>query len=72
MDMTVEVEFGLPQNLGGGGGADRLVRVASSLARTGDLTGPVVGLFLLIAAAGLTVTAVSYIRRNRRRQRYQQ
>ena len=71
-DHTIVFEFGLPQNLGGGGGADRLVRVASSLARTGDLTGPVVGLFLLIAAAGLTVTAVSYIRRNRRRQRYQQ
>lgn len=72
-DHTIVFEFGLPQAGGASSGADRLVRVANSLARTGDLTGPVVGLFLLIAAAGLTVTAVSYIRRNnRRRQRYQQ
>ena len=74
---TIEFVFGLPtpgdgsgsgSGSGGESAADRFIRVASSLAQTGDLTGPVVGLLLLIAAAGLTVTAVSYMRRQRRRR----
>ncbi len=68
-DHTIEVEFGPITS----SESQRLLRVASSLARTGDLAGPAIGCLLLVAAAGLMVTAVSYIRRrNRRRQRYQQ
>lgn len=71
-DHTVVFEFGLPQAAGNGNGADRLLRVASSLAQTGDLTGPVVGALLIVAALGLAVTAVSYIRRQQRRRRRMQ
>lgn len=68
-DHTIEVEFGPITS----DESSRLLRVASSLARTGDLAGPAIGCLLLVAAAGLMVTAISYIRRrNRRCQRYQQ
>lgn len=68
-DHTIEVEFGPITS----DESQRLLRVGSSLARTGDLTGPAIGCLLLVAALGLMVTAISYIRRrNRRRQRYQQ
>lgn len=68
-DHTIEVEFGPITS----DESERLLRVGSSLARTGDLTGPAIGCLLLVAALGLMVTAISYIRRrNRRRRRYQQ
>lgn len=68
-DHTIEVEFGPITS----DESQRLLRVASSLARTGDLAGPAIGCLLLVAAAGLMVTAISYIRRrNRRRKHYQQ
>lgn len=69
---TIVFEFGLPGTNSSASPGDRLVRVASKLAQTGDLTGPVVGMFLVIAALGLTVTGVSYIRRQQRRRRRMQ
>lgn len=60
---TIEVEFGPITS----DESSRLLRVASSLAQTGDLTGPAIGCLLIIAALGLAVTAISYIRRQRRR-----
>lgn len=52
--------------------SSRLLRVASRLAQTGDLTGPAVGALLMVAAIGLLVTAVSYVRRQQRRRRRMQ
>lgn len=66
-DHTLTAEFGPISNASDS--PSRLLRVASSLARTGDLTGPAVGALLIVAAAGLAVTAISYIRRQQRRRR---
>ncbi len=61
---TVEVTFGTYQT--SGNPFDRALRTLARMAQTGDLTGPVVGLFLLIAAAGLAITGISYFGRRRR------
>lgn len=67
-DHTITVEFGPITS----DASSRLIRVASSLARTGDLTGPAIGALLIVAACGLMVTAISYIRRQQRRRRRMQ
>lgn len=64
---TVEVWFGSYQT--SGNAFDRALRSLARMAQTGDLTGPVVGLFLLVAAAGLAITGISYFGRRRRTQR---
>lgn len=65
-DHTIEVSFSQPKD---GSALDRLVKTAAGLAKTGDLTGPVIGFFLLIAALGIGMMAISMIRGKRRPQR---
>lgn len=63
-DHTIEVTFA-PAGSTLSSPWDRFVKTAAGLAKTGDLTGPAIGFFLLLVALGVGIMAFSIIRRRR-------